>query len=506
MVFYGQQPGMVMLSDRKLRGQRPRLCGKGSGADEEVEIPAYAAMHNQPRLSSRMLDILMLGISTRQYKGVISEMADTVMVDRIWQRHFGAGIVRRDNHRMLKSLAAAFSILIAAAAQAASSSPRNTALYAAVGPELIEYGVDVENAALTRRASVELPDSVQYAWPHPSSHFLYVAWSNGAGKDHHGVSAFRIDRSGALESLGKPVSLRARPVHITVDNAGKRLLVAYNQPSGLSVHSLGADGTIGAEVKQAEGLDFGIYGHQVRVDPDDKIVILVTRGNGPARGKPEDPGALKVFGYRDGILTNRASIAPNGGYGFQPRHLDFHPSGPWVFVSLERQSQLQVYKKLDGSLSSAPLFTKDSLTNSGDVHSSQAAGTVHVASGGKFVYQANRSSGTKKVDGKAVFAGGENTIAVYAIDQNTGEPRLIQNADTHGFEPRTFALDASGKILVAANQNAGLIREGGHTVTIPASLAVFRVRADGKLDYVRKYDVETRGDRNLFWMGVVALR
>jgi len=72
-------------------------------------------------------------------------------------------------------------------------------------------------------------------------------------------------------------------------------------------------------------------------------------------------------------------------------------------------------------------------------------------------------------------------------------------------EPRTFALDASGRILVAANQNAGLVRDGQRVISTPASLAVFRVRADGKLDYVRKYDVATDRGRTLFWMGLVSL-
>jgi len=61
----------------------------------------------------------------------------------------------------------------------------------------------------------------------------------------------------------------------------------------------------------------------------------------PLPAKPEDPGALKIFGFEDGQLTNRASIAPGGGYGFGPRHLDFHPAQPWVYVSLERQNKLE---------------------------------------------------------------------------------------------------------------------------------------------------------------------
>jgi len=82
VVWYGRQSGTVMLSDRKLGVQRPRLRQKGSGAGKEVEIPAYAAMQDEPRLGARMLDILMRGVSTRQYRGVIPEMADTVGVSK----------------------------------------------------------------------------------------------------------------------------------------------------------------------------------------------------------------------------------------------------------------------------------------------------------------------------------------------------------------------------------------------------------------------------------------
>ena len=82
VVWYGQQSGRVMLSDRKLAVNRPRLRQKGPGAGKEVEVPAYAAMQDQPRLSARMLDILMRGVSTRQYRGVIPEMADTVGVSK----------------------------------------------------------------------------------------------------------------------------------------------------------------------------------------------------------------------------------------------------------------------------------------------------------------------------------------------------------------------------------------------------------------------------------------
>lgn len=90
--------------------------------------------------------------------------------------------------------------------------------------------------------------------------------------------------------------------------------------------------------------DSGIFAYQIRTTPSNQSAILVTRGNNAREGKPEDPGALKVFGLNNGVLTNQASVAPGTGLGFGPRHLDFHPQQAWVFVSIERQNQLYVSK------------------------------------------------------------------------------------------------------------------------------------------------------------------
>lgn len=81
VVFYGRQPGQVLLSDRKLEVQRPRLRTKGPRS-QEVEVPAYAAMQNPAPMGKRMLDILMHGVSTRNYKQVIPQMAETAGVSR----------------------------------------------------------------------------------------------------------------------------------------------------------------------------------------------------------------------------------------------------------------------------------------------------------------------------------------------------------------------------------------------------------------------------------------
>ena len=247
----------------------------------------------------------------------------------------------------------------------------------------------------------------------------------------------------------------------------------------------------------------GIYEHQVQKDRlDNKKVILISRGHDAAAGKAEEPGGLQVFDFRDGHLTAQVSIAPNGGYGFGPRHLDFHPTKPWVYVSLERQNRLDVFAFHDTTLMAVPVFQEGTLAEPGNIRGRQAVGTVHVHPNGHFVYVANRASSTTEIDGERVFAGGENTLAVYAIDPATGEPNPIQHVDTGGIHCRTFHIDPTGRPAGAAAHIMGLpVKDGATTRVVPACLSLFRIADDGKLDFVRKYDVEV-GDRTMWWMGM----
>jgi len=76
--WYGRQGGVVSLSQRKLRVSKPRLRKKGKGRDLEVVVPAYEALQRDERLSERILSVLMRGVSSRKYKDVLPQMAETV--------------------------------------------------------------------------------------------------------------------------------------------------------------------------------------------------------------------------------------------------------------------------------------------------------------------------------------------------------------------------------------------------------------------------------------------
>ena len=80
--WHGSQKGSVRLSNKKILLKKPRLRKKCRGPGGEVEIPAYEAINGSDRLCERIGEILMRGVSTRNYEAVIGEMADTVGVKK----------------------------------------------------------------------------------------------------------------------------------------------------------------------------------------------------------------------------------------------------------------------------------------------------------------------------------------------------------------------------------------------------------------------------------------
>src|SRR5260221_10883665 len=97
------------------------------------------------------------------------------------------------------------------------------ALYANVGADLARYDVDVAGAELVKRETVTLPAAVQYAWPHVSRRFLYVATSSSApgygtaGTMHNATACRIVPARPELAPHGAPIKLPTRPVHIRTD-------------------------------------------------------------------------------------------------------------------------------------------------------------------------------------------------------------------------------------------------------------------------------------------------
>jgi 6-phosphogluconolactonase (cycloisomerase 2 family) len=383
-------------------------------------------------------------------------------------------------------------------------------IYANVGPRLLRYRIaDGGKSLVAIGEPIVVAEEIQEAcqW----GRYFYMASSDehtAANPENHYLHAFGVDSAGALEPLGAAVRLRHRPIHITVDQVGRHVLCAFNDPSGIAVHRLNADGTIGAEVRQQAALATGVYAHQIRVMPSGRAVILPARGNQAIPGRrDEDVGGLQIFDYADGQLTNKQSVAPNGGRDFRCRHVEFHPSGKWVYVVIEAQNELHTFGIEDDRLSPEPLFVTNLLAPGTRSQPGQAASAIRMhPTNGRTLYVANRGRGKETFQGEEVISEGmENSIAVLSVDAETGEPRLIQTADPQSIDVRMFALHPDGRSLVAtSHESEGPIkrRRGNSIEIVPPRIVLFSIDADGRLTFQYKQDVETDGLYQL-WCGDV---
>jgi 6-phosphogluconolactonase len=118
--------------------------------------------------------------------------------------------------------------------------------------------------------------------------------------------------------------------------------------------------------------------------------------------------------------------------------LAIHPNDRWVYLINELGNTVTAfdYDSKNGTLKELQYTS----TLPADFKGQSFTSEVVVHPSGKFVYGANR---------------GHDSIAVLAIDSNSGKLTFKEATSGGGKWPRNFNIDPSGKFLLVANQNSG---------------------------------------------------
>jgi 6-phosphogluconolactonase len=263
--------------------------------------------------------------------------------------------------------------------------------------------------------------------------------SESAGPESNSqmITAFSVDpASGSLKLLNSQSSEGRGPCHISVHPSGKYVFTANYSSGTIAVHPVNEDGSLGeaTDVKQHEGRgpdeerQEAAHAHFICADQQGKYVLAV------------DLGIDKVMNY----VIDKASglLEPNPDQAFfqtapgaGPRHLDFHPSGKYVYVLNELNGTLTActYDPENGVMEE--LNTLSTLPD--DFAGFNKSAAVRVHPNGKYVYASNR--------------GDLNSISVFKI-LNDGSIELVQIQDKNINFPRDFNIDPSGTWLLAENQ------------------------------------------------------
>lgn len=268
----------------------------------------------------------------------------------------------------------------------------------------------------------------------PSGEFLYSCTETKQVKPGY-VSAFRVDSvTGKIAFINKQSSGGANPVFVAVSKDGSHLLNGNYSDASVSVYKTRSDGGLDSMSQYIAFTGKSIskrqekaHIHSCYFSPDESFVYLPDLGADTIR-------AFRYHPQNTQLLENVPEYSIPCEPGSGPRHMAFHPSGSYAYCIEELSGNVSVYSNKQGKLTRIQRIFAYSKTqeeyNSAD---------IHISPDGLFLYASNRFDQ-------------ENTIAIFAINLETGLLTLKGHSPTLGDHPRNFTLDESGRFLLVANQ------------------------------------------------------
>ncbi|MFP3415270.1 lactonase family protein [Bacillus sp. SIMBA_074] len=248
-----------------------------------------------------------------------------------------------------------------------------------------------------------------------------------------GVAAFSINnQTRKLEVLNIQVLEGTPPCYVSVNKKNSRVVTANYHKGTMESHIVNeGKGTLNPATFVIEHKGSGpnkerqekAHTHYAGFTPDNKYVVAV------------DLGIDQLITYKSnrGVLTevNRLSVKVGSG----PRHLVFHPNGRYVYIMTELSSEVIVltYNVKDCGFKEVQYIS----TIPKEFNENNQGSAIHISSDGRFVYAANR---------------GHNSIAVFSVNQDSGELTFVESVCTEGDWPRDFVLDPTGKFLIVINE------------------------------------------------------
>ncbi len=258
------------------------------------------------------------------------------------------------------------------------------------------------------------------------------------GIDGGKVASYRINpESGSLTFISEQLTQGGAPCHLSINRAGDSLYVVNYAGGNICWFPVDEQGQIGvmSDMVLHEGKSIrsdrqeGPHPHSIILDDTNQFAYVPDLGLDKIIIYQLDDGHRKFLAYKE------ICVQPGAG----PRHLTFHPKQPFAYVINELDCTINVFA-LNEDRTLTTLQTISTLQASESIDSSCA--DIHISPCGNFLYGSNR---------------GDDSLAIYQINQDDGLITHIGNTSTGGRTPRNFAITPNGKFLLAANQDSDLI-------------------------------------------------
>jgi len=312
----------------------------------------------------------------------------------------------------------------------------------------------------TKSGQVHL-DAVKEGIVNPS----YIAFGHGGnhvyavnelktynGQDSGTISAFAAGQKACdLKFLNLQPTMGTDPCHLALDHTGKFVAVANFMSGSVSVFPVLDDGSLGERTAfmQHNGSSIdpkrqaGPHAHSVIFDPTNRYLLVPDLGI--------DKIVVYEFDSEVGTISysQDKSISVTAGSG--PRYLEYHPSGTFAYLINELNSTVTAFRvnKERAILSEI----QNIRTLPAGFEGESTCADLHITPSGQYLYASNR---------------GHDSLAIFAIDQQSGKLELIGLESTKGTTPRNFAIDPNGEFLLVGNQDTD-------------NIVIFKIEHDGAL-------------------------
>jgi 6-phosphogluconolactonase len=256
----------------------------------------------------------------------------------------------------------------------------------------------------------------------PDKRMLYASLRS----EPYSVATFAIDQgTGSLKRVGT-APLPDNMANIMTDRTGRWLFAASYGGNKISVGPIGADGIVTAPAVAV--IPTGKNAHAAIIDAGNKNLFVTNLGSDQILQYKFDAASGKLTPNDPPALVTRA--------GAGPRHLVMHPDGKHAYVlyELDATVDLLAYDAQGGTLRSVKTW---STLPAGSTVKPWGA-DVHLTPDGRFLYTSERNT---------------NTLAIWSVDQASGELTLIGHQPTEK-QPRGFQIDPSGMWLLAVGQTS----------------------------------------------------
>ncbi len=298
--------------------------------------------------------------------------------------------------------------------------------------DLYSFRVDHADGTFEHLDTASVGQDPFYQTIHPTKNVLYSVNFSNSGI----IRAFSIsEETGSLTELNQESTGDAGPCYISVASTGDSLVVANYKGGSVSMLPIANDGRLDPMVDHVKhdgssvdpDRQSGPFPHCIRFGSNDQFAYAADLGT--------DEVLTYAVDHENGKLQEIDSIAMTPGAG--PRHIAFHPRGTLAFVINELDSTITVFRRTPDTGELEPLSTTSTLPE--DYAGENYAADIHVHPSGEWVYGSNR---------------GHNSIAIYALDENTGELTLVDREPARGEWPWNFSLTPDGSRLYVVNRDS----------------------------------------------------